>query len=45
MGTTVHSREGGSPGKAFDLAELREDEITEDFALLCHSLFMCFIAF
>lgn len=26
MGTTVHSREGGSPGRAFDLAELREDQ-------------------
>lgn len=26
MGTTVHSREGGSPGKAFDLAELREEQ-------------------
>ena len=25
MGTTVHSREGGSPGRAFDLAELREE--------------------
>lgn len=26
MGTTVHSREGGSPGRAFDLAELREEQ-------------------
>eukprot|EP00434_Breviolum_minutum_P035179 symbB.v1.2.031135.t2/scaffold3581.1/size55290/4 len=26
MGTTVHSREGGSPGRAFDFAELREDQ-------------------
>ena len=25
MGTTVHSREGRSPGRAFDLAELREE--------------------
>lgn len=33
MGTTVHSREGGSPGRGFfDLAELREaSELTPCF--------------